>query len=159
MAHDTVVNGSSVVELGFLYDFQLTQGKWWRSKEKKGGMNPFASFMMNKKWTLEEEFNNHMMRFQQVKQKLWFIKLNFISTFKAGLAVIGPEPEDDQPEPLRMEHFLLPIGMWCVGILISLFCFLAEIISHRIRKIWARGLTQHRHQDIEDTEETEVVPN
>ena len=74
MANDAVVNGSSVVELGFLYDFQLAQGKWWRSKEKKGGMNPFASFMMNKKWTLEEEFNNHMMRFQQVR--LCFIYSN-----------------------------------------------------------------------------------
>ena len=41
-------------------------GRWHRSKDKKGGKNPFASYMMNKKWTLEEEFNNHMLRFQQV---------------------------------------------------------------------------------------------
>ena len=40
-------------------------------------------------------------------------------------------PEDDEPEPLRMEHFHLPLGIWMVGILISLLCFIAEIIKHR----------------------------
>ena len=44
------------------------------------------------------------------------------------------EPADDEPEPLRMEHFYLPLGLWFVGILISLFCFLAEIIINWIRK-------------------------
>ena len=41
------------------------------------------------------------------------------------------KPEDDKPEALRMEHFHLPLGMWFVGILISLLCFIAEIIKHR----------------------------
>ena len=41
-------------------------GKWYRSKERKSGESPFASNMLNKKWTLEEEFNNHILRFQQV---------------------------------------------------------------------------------------------
>ena len=41
------------------------------------------------------------------------------------------EPEDYKPEPLRMEHFHLPLGIWMVGILISLLCFIAEIIKHR----------------------------
>ena len=56
-------------------------------------------------------------------------------TFQAGLTIteVGfkEEPEDDKPEALRMEHFHLPLGMWMVGILISLLCFLAEIIKHR----------------------------
>ena len=44
-----------------------TEGKrWHRSKERLAADNPFASYMMNKKWWLEEEFNNHMLRFQQV---------------------------------------------------------------------------------------------
>ena len=30
-----------------------------------------------------------------------------------------------------MEHFHLPLGIWMVGILISLLCFIAEIIKHR----------------------------
>ena len=41
------------------------------------------------------------------------------------------EIETDDPEPLRMEHFHLPLGMWMVGILISLLFFIAEIIKHR----------------------------
>ena len=64
--------GSAVVERGFLFYHRLDWAKdygtkWYRSKDKKsGGASPFASFMMNKKWTFEEEFNNHMLRFQQV---------------------------------------------------------------------------------------------
>ena len=41
------------------------------------------------------------------------------------------EPEDDEPEPLNMEHIHLPVGLWCVGTLISLLCLIAEIIIHR----------------------------
>ena len=83
------------------------------------------------------------------------------------------EPEDDEPEPLRMEHFYLPLGMWCVGILISIFCFVAEIIKNWIKKWKAERLSdtekaevdkarvafqqevQHNTDDIEDTEDTE----
>ena len=62
-----VKTGSSVVEAGILWTEYFAFGKWHRSKERKGGEIPFASYMLNKKWTLEEEFNNHMMRFQQVR--------------------------------------------------------------------------------------------
>ena len=41
------------------------------------------------------------------------------------------EIETDEPEPLKMEHFHLPLGIWMVGILISLLLFIAEIIKHR----------------------------
>ena len=41
------------------------------------------------------------------------------------------EIETDEPEPLRMEHFHLPLGIWMVGIVISLLFFIAEIIKHR----------------------------
>ena len=74
MAQDAVVNGSSVFEVGFLYDDMLQWGKWHRSKEKKGGNYPFASYLMNKKWTLEEEFTKHMLHFQQVT-----LNSNFLS--------------------------------------------------------------------------------
>ena len=66
MAQDGVVNGSSVLEVGFLYDYELEWGKWHRSKDRKGGQNPFPSYLMNKKWTMEEEFTKHMLHFQQV---------------------------------------------------------------------------------------------
>ena len=78
MVQDAVVNGSSVVQGGFLYNHELDWGKWHRSKDRKGGENPFASYLMNKKWTMEEEFTKHMLHFQQViLSSNNFIKLNF----------------------------------------------------------------------------------
>ena len=41
------------------------------------------------------------------------------------------EIETDEAEPLRMEHFHLPLGILMVGIVISLLFFIAEIIKHR----------------------------
>ena len=62
--------------------------------------------------------------------------------------VFKEEPEDDKPEPLAREHFHLPLGMWCVGILISIFCFVAEIIIH-----WNK---QRKTVRLSDTEGAEV---
>ena len=60
--------GSAAVELSYLSDYDRQFGKWHRSKDTKQRItNSFASFMINKKWVLEEQFNVHMMRFQQVK--------------------------------------------------------------------------------------------
>ena len=103
-----------------MYDHELEWAKnystsWYRSKEKRGGYNPFVSYMLNKKWNLEEEFNNHMLRFQQVTVSELFISLKYIFTFQAGLTVIevgfDQKPEDPGPEPLQMEHFHLPLGI------------------------------------------------
>ena len=71
MIEDAIVSGSSVVEVGYLWEGYLEVAKrynttWYKSKERKGGDHPFSSYMLNKKWTLEEEFNNHLLRFQQV---------------------------------------------------------------------------------------------
>ena len=61
-------NGTAVKEAGGLFEFELALGKWHRSKGKKQKSDSdFASYMTNKKWWLEEQFNVHMMRFQQVK--------------------------------------------------------------------------------------------
>ena len=47
-------------------------GRYYRSKAKKVKTSLlFGSFMMNKKWRLEEEFNNHILRFQQVNISVW----------------------------------------------------------------------------------------
>ena len=73
MVRDRVlVRGDSVVGAGLLYDYLLDWAKdydtrWYRSKQKKGGRSPFVSYLLNKKWTLEEEFNKHMMWFNQVR--------------------------------------------------------------------------------------------
>ena len=75
--------GSAVKESSFMYDSELKWAKdedtsWYRSKEKKGGRIPFPSYLLNKKWTLEEEFNNHMLRFQQVTvSSCYFSKIYF----------------------------------------------------------------------------------
>ena len=54
-------------EVAYIRDHVLAMGRWHRSKERKSpDYSPFASYMMNKKWSLEEEFNNHILRFQQV---------------------------------------------------------------------------------------------
>ena len=60
---------------------------FWREGtlgQSKREFDTTRSFMMNKKWTLEEEFNNHMLRFQQVKCSL-LISPNFIFTFHSRL--------------------------------------------------------------------------
>ena len=83
MVKDAIGTGSAVVECGFMYDYELEYAtkngtKWYRSKETKPGDYPYASFMLNKKWTLEEEFNNHLLRFQQViVSSNYFNKLHF----------------------------------------------------------------------------------
>ena len=66
MIRDAFTKGSSVIELGRLPPFHLALGTWHRSRERPGGRHPFGSYMLNKKWTLGEEFNKHMLRFQQV---------------------------------------------------------------------------------------------
>ena len=75
MVQDGVLDtGDSVVEAALMFDYELDWAKkyntrWYRSKNRKGGnyKYPFSSYLLNKKWTLEEEFNNHMMRFNQVR--------------------------------------------------------------------------------------------
>ena len=67
-----VKTGAAVIEVAYLYYTELEAAKnhserWYRSKERKyNSYLTFTSYMLNKKWTLEEEFNNHMLRFQQV---------------------------------------------------------------------------------------------
>ena len=56
-------------------------------------------------------------------------------TFQAALLVaevpFEEEEEDDEPEPLGMEHCYFPLGLWLVGLLLSALCLLTEIIIDR----------------------------
>ena len=45
------------------------------------------------------------------------------------------KPRDDKPEPLTMEHFYFPLGLWLAGLLLSAFLLLAEIIYHRMTDV------------------------
>ena len=64
--------GTAVLERSRLYESMKDLGRWHRSKDKKTlPYSPFTSYMINKKWWLEEQFNVHMLRFQQVKC-IWY---------------------------------------------------------------------------------------
>ena len=41
------------------------------------------------------------------------------------------EVEVDEAEPLRMEHFYFPLGLWLVGLILSAIFLLTEIMLHR----------------------------
>ena len=61
-------NGTAVVEVAYIGTWAKSLGRWHRSKDKKSeSSSDFTSYMINKKWWLEEQFNRLMMRFQQVK--------------------------------------------------------------------------------------------
>ena len=70
------------------------------------------------------------------------------------------EKADDKPEALIMEHFHLPLGMWFVGLLLSLLCFIAEILYRRITRLEEPSVTPEldveHNRDVEDIEDTEV---
>ena len=51
------------------------------------------------------------------------------------------EKGEDDPEPLRMEHFYFPLGLWLAGLLISVIFLLAEIIINRRRKSQSKDST------------------
>ena len=159
-----------------MYDYELEWAtkygtSWYRSKERKaGGTLPFGSFMMNKKWTMVEEFTRHMMWFQQVSRSfIYFSQQQF--TFQAGLTTIEAHfkefQENDEPEPLRTEHFYLSIGLWLIGILLSVFCFIVEIAIHRIRKcktnVPSERLVEpavpHSTPELEDGHNSDVEDN
>ena len=73
------------------------------------------------------------------------------------------EEEDTEPDPLELKHFYFPLGMWLVGILLSVFCLLAEIIIHRLGKSKKSDVTQStpgsedgHNSNVEDLEDTKV---
>ena len=75
------------------------------------------------------------------------------------------------PYPLRMEHFYFPLGTWLIGLFLSVFCLLAEIIFHCLTTrtdvppavLEEPGVAQSNtklkdghNSDAEDFEDTEV---
>ena len=71
-----------------------------------------------------------------------------------------------------MEHFYFPLGTWLIGLFLSVFCLLAEIIFHCLRKsktdvplavLEESGVAQsigasedRTNSDVGDIEDTEV---
>ena len=63
--------------------------------------------------------------------------------------------EDDGPEPLRMEHFYFPLGLWLAGLLLSAIFLLAEIIIHRRRKSQTEVAMMRQPSVTQSTPESE----
>ena len=52
------------------------------------------------------------------------------------LEVPFEEEEEEEPlEPLRMEHFILPLVILAAGLILSTVIFMAEIIIKRCQKL------------------------
>ena len=114
----TRVFGSSstvVVVQSYLLDFQLAQGHWYRSRGIQPGLElPYGLTMLNKKWTLEEEYNRHIYQFQQVninsinkiltsypRPGCWSLKLSSQMTTRKN--------------PLNRWEWNISISPWCSG--------------------------------------------
>ena len=172
---DAIANGTAVDSGAWMnwqhMDFADEYNtRWYRSKEKQEPTDeadtPWSVYIMNKKWTLEEEFNRHMLRFQQVTV-ISIYSLNYILTFQTALilweAPFNEVKKDDKPEALRMEHFYFPLGLLVGGLLLSFLCFIAEIIFHRMVRLEEPRVTQstpesevEHNNDVEDIEDTKV---
>ena len=73
--------GTHLLQKGYIkqayLDLAEREGsRWHRSRERRSNSySPFCAYMMNKKWWLEEEFTNHILRFQQVNKKNYLTPL------------------------------------------------------------------------------------
>ena len=47
--HDVIGAGTHALMTGYLGPYQLSLGRWYRSKEKLAGKNPYSGYLTNKK--------------------------------------------------------------------------------------------------------------
>ena len=55
--HDVIGAGTHAYMIGYLSGWEMSLGRWYRSKEKVAGKNPYAGYLTNKKWHLNEVFS------------------------------------------------------------------------------------------------------
>ena len=67
--HDVIGAGTHAWMTGYLNWWELSLGRWYRSKEKVAGDNPYAGYLTNKKWHL-----NEVIYFKQFVQALLLIQ-------------------------------------------------------------------------------------
>ena len=53
--HDVMGAGTHALMISYLIPSELAMGRWYRSKEKVAGMNPYGAYLSSKKWHLNEE--------------------------------------------------------------------------------------------------------
>ena len=78
------------------------------------------------------------------------------------------EAPDDKPEPLEMEHFYFPLGLWTAGLVVSTIFLLAEMFIRRKSKrdlpmlrpeeppVAQSQLEDEHNSAVEDNEDTKV---
>ena len=74
--------------------------------------------------TLDEKYNVKLFR-NKIKEDLENEKITWQEYREKLKLIIG-----DKLEPLAMEHFHFPLGLWVVGTIISISVFVAEILIH-----------------------------
>ena len=52
--HDVIGAGTHAYMTGYLSPWYLNLGRWYRSKDKLAGKNPYVGHLTNKKWHLNE---------------------------------------------------------------------------------------------------------
>ena len=52
--HDVIGAGTHAIMTGGLTPYYLAIGRWYRSKDKLAGVNPFGGYLTNKKWHMNE---------------------------------------------------------------------------------------------------------
>ena len=67
--HNVIGAGTHASIKSYLVPSELAMGRWYRSKEKVSGNNPYVGYLTNKKWHL-----NEVIKISHI--------LNFISLFK-----------------------------------------------------------------------------
>ena len=91
--HDVMGAGTHARMTGYVGPSDLALGKWYRSKEKLAGDNPYAGYLTNKKWHLNEvlslkqfvypyySFDNYLRKWQTIyyvfsKYEIFIIHIN-----------------------------------------------------------------------------------
>ena len=67
MMEDGILDAGTHVMLGALDDYTREFGKFHQSKEIIEGSSAGAGDILNKKWSLTEEYSYHLLLFQQVE--------------------------------------------------------------------------------------------
>ena len=138
------------------------KGHWYRGKEVGSnipdpqwschdllqvisGVFPYVGHITNKRWPLNEEYTNHLVRMQQVHLYIIILKkFTFISRHnpsnpipsQAGLINLENDHEkfelEQSLEKLKLDQFILPFVLLAVGCWAALMIFLTEVLRNKM---------------------------
>ena len=67
MVREDIQGANIHVNLGILYDDEKGDGEFHEIKDVLEGSNPYIGDILNKKWSLAEEYSYHLLVIQQVR--------------------------------------------------------------------------------------------